>query len=427
MKASSITTLAALVLIGIGGFVAGRISSSGNATVQSDSPSDAQSSRGAASAATATATESGRKLQRPERGGTSSRAAAGSSAERLAKLESIIRGANPLDRNRSLLALIDQLAPGDFEAAVANFRSLGMTESRFGEYGMLLAAWAKADPLAALAYAKANTTSGFATSTILTTWASADPEAAIRWAEANHEGDGANPYLPGIIRAIATTDPVRATQLLTSMPRSVERGEALDAMMPSILSQGSEAARAWIAAIQDESLRSGATSRAAEELAAADPAGTAAWLLANPGEATRRSVDDVYSVWAGQDRGAALASFATLPVGENRSNALRGLVNNIAPSDPKAAVSMMDSYAGDVTDRVVQQFVWHSFGTDPLVAVNQISRITDQEDRDQMYRRTIDAWIEEDAAAATAWISTNPLPPAVLEQINRNQAKQNRQ
>jgi hypothetical protein len=360
-------------------------------------------------------------LQRTERPDRAGRASAGDPAERLAKLESIVRGENALDRNRALLAYIDQLGPGEFEEAVAHFRSLGITESRFGEYALLLSAWAKADPLSALTYAKENTGSRFATNTILSSWASADPEAAIRWAETNHEGDEANPYLAGIIRSLAATDSARATQLLTGMPRSQERGEALDAMLPHLLRQGGEATRSWIDAITDQSLRDGAMTRTAEQLAATDPAGTAAWLLANPGEASQRRMDDVYSQWVRQDEQAAIGSLASLPSGENRSNALRGVISSVASKDPNAAVTMMNRFPNDVTDRVVQNFVWHSFRSEPSVAVNQISRIGDQREREQMYRRTMDAWMDRDATAATAWMQTNPLPQSVQDHLTRRQ------
>jgi hypothetical protein len=330
-----------------------------------------------------------------------------------------MRGENPLDRNRALLAFIDQLGPGDFEAAVAQFRSLGITDSRFGEYALLLSAWAKTDPLAALAYAQANTKTRFATSTILASWASMDPEAAIRWAETNHEGEGANPYLAGIIRSIAGSDPVRATQLLTGMPRSQERGEALDAMMPHLLTQGSDAARAWISALTDDSLRDGAMMRAAEPLASTDPAGTATWLAANSGEATQHRMDDVYAIWAGQNLQAAQSALAALPSGENRSNALRGLINSMATTNPQEAVAMMNRFPNDVTDRAVEQFVWHSFGNDPSTAVNQIYRIADENQRNQMYGRMMSSWLQKNAAAATAWMQTNPLPAAVQAQLNK--------
>lgn len=397
--------------------MAGRISSSNSSAATQDGSVGRKSSRafGQTSGDAISGLGSG-KSQHAER---SARAAAGSSTERLARLESIIRGENPLDRNRALLAFIDQLGPGDFEAAVAYFRSLGITDSRSGEYALLLSAWAKADPLAALTYAKANTSNQFATNTILTSWASIDPEAAIRWAQANHEGDGANPYLAGIIRSLAASDPMRATQLLTGMPRSNERGAALDAMLPYLLTQSADAARAWISDLPAESLRDGAMMRVATQLAATDPAGTAAWLVANPGQATQSRMDDVYAVWAEQDQQAALSSLAALPSGENRSNALRGVISNVATTNPREALSMMNRFPNDVTDQVVQQYVWHSFGSDPSAAVTQIARIADEDQRNQMYSRIMGSWLDRDAAAATTWMQSNPLPDAVQEQINR--------
>jgi hypothetical protein len=404
MKLTPLTALAVLVLIGVGGFMAGRASSPASPEKNQASPTDTRSTRSSArnSAGNAGETKNSSRSARPEREEKLT------AQDRLARLESIMRGENPLDRNRALLAFIDQLAPGDFEGAVAHFRSLGLTDGRMGEYSLLLSAWAQADPLSALAYAKQNTTNGFASGTILTSWASADPEAAIRWAKANFEGEGANPYLPGIIRGIAGSDPARATELLASMPRSEERGNALDFMIPHLLQQGTGSTRAWIDGIADESLRNGAMTRAAEPLAATDPAGTVSWLLANPGEATERRIDDIYSAWSKKDEQAAWNSFNNLPAGDSRSNALRGMITTTAAQNPKAAFSLMDRYPNDVTDRVVQSVVWNSFRSDPATAVTAIARIGDPQQREQMYRRALGAWQRDDPASAEAWLNKNP-------------------
>jgi hypothetical protein len=411
MKIPPLTILAALVVVGAGAFMAGRVSSTDPAANAANDPEGTRPTRASSlTSATESAAERMRRNSKNERRSESA-------TTRLTRLENIIRGENPLDRSRALLAFIDQLAPEDFEAAVAHFRSLGMTEERMGEYGLLLSAWAKADPLSALSYAQQNTRNRFATDTILSTWATIDPDAAIRWAEANHTGDGANPNLAGIIRGIAATDPQRATQLLTSMPKSVERGEALDAMMPHLLAQGNEATRAWIEAITDDSLRNGAMMRAAERMAGTDPAGTVAWLLANPGEAAQLRMDDVYSTWMRKDEQGAMSSLGTLPAGEIRSNALRGIVSNVAMNDPTRAVSIMDSYPSDVNDGVVRNFIWHSFGNDPALAATQIARIQDADYRDRMYLRAVGRWIERDPAAAGAWMRGNTLPPSIQEQL----------
>jgi len=419
MKLSSrIPIVALLLVIGSAGFMVGRISSptkpgddatAGQAETRSKRFTPETSSDGSNSAAERMA----RRPARPDAGSSPV------SPDELARLDTIARSEDPLARNRSMLAFIDRLGPGDFEQAVAHFRSLGITESRLGEYALLLSAWAKMDPVAALDYAKANTNGGFATNTVLTTWASNDPDAALRWAEASHQGDGANPYLAGIIRGIAETNPERATQILTGMPKSMERGEALDAILPHLLSQGNDATRAWITAITDESLRNGAMMRAADKLAATDPAGTVDWLVANPSEATQRRMDDVYSTWANQDEKAALSSLVALPSGENRSNALRGVISSVASKNPQAAVSLLNQFPNDVNDRVVRNLIWHSFGSEPSIAASQIARITDEPQRNQFYNRLLGAWTERDPAAANTWIQNNSLPPSVLENLQR--------
>jgi hypothetical protein len=420
MKLKSTTTLAALVLIGVGGFMAGRISSPADKDAAGNGADGSKISRPQASSVSASEASAARKAQRPtrpERGEMSDKLG------RLARLEAIVRGENPLERNRALLAFLNQLGPGEFEEAVAHFRSLGITEARMGEYSLLLTAWAQADPTAALAFAKENTRNGFAQDTILTTWATTDPEAAIRWAQSNHEGEGPNPYLPGIIRGLAQTDPDRAGELLTSMPRSDERGKGLDFFLPHLLQQGGEAARAWISALTDDSLKNGAILRAANQLAETDAPATAQWLLDHPGQGAQWRLDEVYDVWAKANPSAAMSAYQALPPGEMRVSAFRGLMQNATNQDPAAGVALMDKYPNDVGTRAVQQFVWSSFDKDPALATSQIQRITDTGEQERLYRRTLDAWLDRDSAAAEAWIANNTLPPSVSERLARRRSE----
>lgn len=416
MKLTPATTIAAVAVIGAGGFLIGRISSPDASGTEAGQAMEAGGLPTRSSARGGDGADGGPESRASSRGETANTR---DRQATLARLESIVRGEDALERNRAMLALIDRLSPDEFEDAVAHFRSLGLTEQRFGEYAMLLSAWAKVDPTAALAYAQENTRGGFASNTILTAWAGTDPDAAIRWAEANHTGDGPNPHMAGIIRGIAATDPVRATELMTAMPRSNERGQALDAMLPHLLAKGVDETRDWISNLTDDSLRNGAMIRAAERLAEKDPRGTADWLLANPGEATQRRLDDVLSTWARTDQDAAVSYFTSLPAGEARSNALRGVVSSIAANDPTAAAEMIDRYSGDVNDRVVQNFVWHSFGNDPALAANYIGRIDNAGQRDNMYRRTLEHWLRRDPAAAQNWIQANQLPNNVQRHVDR--------
>lgn len=406
---------AALLVAGVAGFIAGRNTQPGDAPSSSREtagPATMRSSRAShPSAAESLRTERGSRLgERPQTIPAS---------QRLARLEGIMRGENALDRNRALLEYIEQLGPGDFEEAVAHFRSLGVTETRLGEYSLLLSAWAKTDPIGALAYAKENTGSRFAADTILTTWASLDPLSAIQWAESNHDGEEANPNMIGVIRGIVGSDPDLATRLLSEMPRSRERGSALDAILPHLLAQGDDNTRTWIQSIDDDALRNGAMMRVAERFAQSDPSGTVSWLLENPGEATQRSMDDVFRTWMRDNPDAAIGSLATLPAGEARSDALRGVVSAVSASDPAMAVSLMDRNAADINDDVVRTFVWRSFSSDPASAASQIARIGDPRDQSSMYRRVLDHWMEQDPNNASTWIRSNALPDDVIQHLQR--------
>lgn len=417
MKWNAISVSATCIVIGLGGFLLGKLTS------QNAELSEQDRLLG----------DSQRLINQPSVGGSSDSRRVSSSRpnrptqqksdtnfdQKLANMEKIVRGENALDRGRAMLDWIDSLAPQDFEAAVARFRSLGLTEARMGEYAMLLTAWAEADPMSALAYTTKNTTSGMATATVLSAWASSNPEAAIAWAKANHQGDDANPYMAGIIRGLASTDPTRATALLSEMPFSTERADALEAMIPHLLQLESEDAKKWIADLSDERLKGGAIARYAEAMAKQDPAGTATWLMENLTETSMKSVDDVYREWAKADSVAALANFESLPEGDARSRALRGIVMVDARKDPQAAADLMTRFPADITDNTVQHFIWSSFEKAPDVAANQIGRIQDERSRNRMYERALGSWLENDQAAAKKWIASANLPTSVIEALGK--------
>jgi len=417
MKLTPATSVAALALIAAASFAGGRFSApSTGAQIPGSTKAGAQSRLGTrAEGSVATEGERAPRASRPD-----GRAKESPAKPRIGDLEGIVRGGNALERSRAMLAFIDKLDPAQLEDAVANFRGLGLTQERMGEYSLLLTAWAEADPVKALAYATANTGGSFATDTILATWTAKDPEAAILWAQQKHTGEEANPYMASIIGIIAETDVRRASQLVVDMPYSRERGEALAAMMPHLAALGPEAARNWVAALKDEQLREGAMGRLNEALTRIDPQGTAKWLVAHPEPANQRGLGSAVAEWARQDRDAATAYFSTLPAGEIRSYALRGLVSAVASEDPKAAASMLNSYSADVTDSVVRHFVWSSFRSDPATAASNISRITDVEQRDETYRRTLGGWLRRDPEGAQTWLRSNQqVPPNVVDELNR--------
>ena len=418
MKWNAISVSATCIIIGLGGFMLGKLTSGKSELSEQDRLLESSErliqQRSVGTSGDSRTRENTNRPNRPSKQGGET-----SFDQKLVNMEEIVRGENALDRGRAMLEWIDSLAPEEFEAAVARFRSLGLTEARMGEYAMLLTAWAEVDPVSALAYTTENTSSGMATGTVLSAWASRDPEAAIAWAKANHQGDEANPYMIGIIRGLAGSDPIRATALLQEIPFSEERGEALQAMMPHVLQMGAESAKKWIAELTDERLRNGAVARFAEALAKQDPAGTASWLMENLNETSVRSMDEVFQEWAKVDPAAAVANFESLPQGDARSRALRGIVMLDARNNPQAAADLMNRFPADITDSTVQHFIWNSFDKAPDVAASQIGMIKDEQSRNRMYQRALDSWLERDQAAAQNWIKSANLPASVIEALGK--------
>jgi hypothetical protein len=411
MKPGLPLTAAAVLVASASAFIAGRATAP-------------RAASGETAESTTTIIERSKRSERTQESAEGSRTAArrgtpdpADAPPEIDEMKRIIGTVDPLARAQAWLDYVNTLEPDQFESVVADFRESGFSRENMNEYGMLLTAWAKVDPLSALDYAKENTGTPFARNTILTTWATSDPEAAIVWAKDNHDGDDANPWMVGVIQGLAQYDPARASQLMNEMPYSEERGKALGAILPHILSQGGDAAKTWATSIEDERLRGGAIRRISEELAKQDPRGTAEWLTNFGGEAANEAIDNVMGVWAREDSSAAVAHFESMPSGELRTNALRGLANRMAMEDPGEAANFLDSHASDADDNTYQQFVWHSMRDDPALAANYIARIGDDRQRDRMYRRMLEGWMWRDLDGASQWIGSAQLPEDVARHL----------
>jgi hypothetical protein len=347
-----------------------------------------------------------------------------------ARLMDILSEPDPISRSKAWLDFVNSLSAEEYQGALNSFMEGDLEESRPGELSILMSAWARVDPLSALAYADDRLSDDdSAARTVLSTWAAYDVEGALRWANEHHDGDGANPYMIGIIEGLVSHDPAKATELLKAMPFSDECGEVLAVMVPFLLRQGADQAKAWVDSIDDEQLKNGALSRFSEALAARDPQAAADWLLSSNTDATRRSLDNVLSEWAQKDLTGATSYFDKLPQGEARTNALRGITNELATKDPQAAAQFLDTHAADANDQTYQQFVWHSFGEDPGLAVSYVEKLSNPGEKERMYTRLLGGWLRRDAQAASAWFNASgqSLPQAVKDRFSKQiQEAQNR-
>ncbi len=375
----------------------------------SDGTSEAQEGNAARQA------ENGRSSQRVAtrdrasgtnlRGGSSRDRTGSDSASDASRITTIMSDDNPVARAEALIELINRLGANDFEQTVSDFRELGITRERMSEYAMLLHAWAKIDPLAALDYAKENTGTPFARQTILASWAADNPEAALDWANKNHEGEGANPWLVGVIRGIVASNPTRATEIMAMLPYSRERGTALESIAPHIARQGTEKATAWLESISDERLRAGGAAYIADIMANSDPAAAADWVmnLKDP-DAISRAAGEVAGTWADSDLNAAVAWTDSLPEGA-KTRAAREVIARYASEDAERAASWMGTMSDQPEyERIVTSYIWHSARNNPELSLAQVPNITDERSRNRYYERIVGGWHQRDADAAKRWV-----------------------
>ncbi|NNC88932.1 MAG: hypothetical protein HKN82_10790, partial [Akkermansiaceae bacterium] len=291
---------------------------------------------------------------------------------------------------------------------VHDFRSLGMTSERMSEYAILLHAWGQADPQGALDYALKNTGTNFARKTVLASWAGDDPEAALTWANAHAPEGKPNALLIGVIEGIAPRDLTRATEILGTLPRSEERGEALRAMLPLVLSDGLDPALAWSETIPDSVLRQGAVTFIAQSIADEDPQQAADIVLSLPErEFQERGLYGISASWADADPDGAMAWAENLDP-ELRDEAAAGIVADLARNDSLRAAEWIESLAGSTDIQpAVRTLVDAVSRKDPALALAWTTELETLREQERSYHSVLGDWMRRDAATARSWLESN--------------------
>ncbi|MDB4415799.1 hypothetical protein N9270_03630 [Akkermansiaceae bacterium] len=329
---------------------------------------------------------------------------------------------DPIARAEEFLKFVKNLSPDQYLDAVDAYREGGIENEQFGEYRMLLSAWAQADPLQALDYAKEKTGTNFARQTILSAWAKNDTEGAVAWARENFDseakGADANPWIVGVIEGISSIDLGRATELLEELPFSRGRGQALDAVFAEVTSGGPENTKQWIASLGDEKLKSGAASRFAGQLAKSDPRAAAEWASSMGSEILKSSAGEIIQQWADNDLTAARNWVADQPE-EIVASAGPALVREMIESeDVVAASDWLASYEGNPAfDESVRSLVWHSMGEEPAFAADWIMKLSSEDDQRSTFHRMIGRWMSKDEAGVVDYVNNNPVPEGIKQRV----------
>jgi hypothetical protein len=340
------------------------------------------------------------------------------SASVTVRLGEINRIGEPLERQAALMELIARLGSGEFEAFAEQYRSMEHFGNTRDEFEMILRGWAKADPLAALAYTAKQPNSREQTSAVLSTWAANDAAAAEKWAAENFKGDGPNPWMAAVIRGIATYDVALASKLTAAMPKSEERGEAMNSITRALLVQGTETAMAYPSTIQDPGLRAGYISMIADRIADRNPEQAASWLASmNDADAQSRGARHVAEALAQQDLTKA-AEWVRKLSPEAQAEAARGVIIPMSRGDIPGTAKWVSTLSGIPNyDSVVEEYVWSCDYRSPEQSAAWIQGISDPEQRTRLYHRMLGEWAKRDAPAVKNWVANNTVPQSVTRRF----------
>jgi hypothetical protein len=306
MKWTKTNVIPICILLGFAGFLVGkgqRVTLTSDEITES-SPQDHAASRSFTSESTKVANNN--KV-------TTSRNVVKSRGKTSRKLEDILYMRRLEDCERAMHEFVDALRPEDFSSASAIFdatiKTLGENAaSRQSCQRILIAGWAKADPMAALHYVIGHPSlewNAVINQIILPIWMANDPAAALAWTESQKKSDArilpsemVNPYLEGVIKALAFHEPNRATELLHAIPPQPKEEHlyiswnVIEPMIPYLLKQESAASAAWIAKIPNQEVRDKIFAKYANELLKNDPAVATAWLHQNVNLISERHFSD---------------------------------------------------------------------------------------------------------------------------------------
>jgi hypothetical protein len=340
---------------------------------------------------------------------------------------------DPLKSNLMFAKLLGLLTPENAEGAIMALKELPRSFSLYNQYTLFQFAWGQQDGPAAAEYAQnlQGRSREYSIASAMAGWATEQPQQAIAWVEQIEDLNERSQFTRGIVRGLAKTDPVLATQLAVDANTNGDRraGEYISSIAREQFRAGIASASRWVDTLpQENGLREGALLEVAESYVEQDPAVAAAWVQEYAGSGYgARAIGEVADEWAERDPAAAVNWINTLPEGDERARAFREAVWEWTGSDPFAAAEYLSQMpAGGDRDAAITSLSKRHVSSDPESAIVWAQSIGDPEIRLNTLTSTGQDWMRRDPAGASAWLQSSGLPPEVQDKIANPPRNDNR-
>lgn len=368
MNNSILVGVAALLIGGAGGFLAG--SSGGGASVDPE-PEARHSSKGDRS---------------KSRGG----GLAVVRESRSTSLEQIRSQPGQTARTQNLLDFYSNLDPSRFSDEAEKLEDLPFGERMMAGY-LLFSRWAEVDPQEAVAFADSmGRMGGMVMGTILKSWASSDPQAAARYFEENPGefrmmgGFGGRGGGSGAASQIASEwarqDPDGALSWAQGL-EGRDASSAIGSIFRQVAAEDPAQAAEMALGLEDEA-RAGAYRSIAREWGQQDWAAAESWVAGLPADERDAAMAQALRGLAGEDPARAAQEVASLPEGEDRSSAVRTIAEQWSEENPAAAAEWLVQQDGDEVSRSMRDVMSNWVGEDRVAALQFVNAQPEGEMRD---------------------------------------------
>jgi hypothetical protein len=278
---------------------------------------------------------------------------------------------DPLLANKLFADLILEMDEGSARAIFDALRKGGRGADSAQQMALFLQAWGKLNGAAAMAavaeLGRDPRRRGQAGIAAIRGWASVNPEAAKAYLATVENDWEKNSLAHGIVSGLASSDPGAATTFVFQM--DTEQRESIANIDDQRAREGIERARAY---------------------------------------AFDRQLDTIANAQIERGMNIATAWAEGLPEGAIKASAFDRVAENFAREDPEAAAEWVKSHAGnEYAERAIREVAEELGRDDPSAAVRWLAELPD-ESQSRAIHQSMERWTKEDPVAAGEYLTAMP-------------------
>ena len=311
------------------------------------------------------------------------------------------------DRDSILINAVAGFAKTFPEDAVEVARSM---RSVLGQQALqsVYMTWAENDPDGALRALTADGGNAFnadALANVMSVVAGIDPEKAWQFSRSLDTTQQMT-VMPTVLSQMSSRDPQRALQLALAIEQPDQRNIGLGVVMQQLSQSDPMLAAQYLDQLPDSTMANQMVSQIASMQARNDPAGAMAWASTLSGSAYNNALQGIGQSLAMTNPDLA-ASMMDQVRGDARATWLSNITNSYARADPQRALAFANQFKGDPGySNAVSLAVSQLARTDPQAALQAASSL-DGDSRRHATTRAVSNWAMRDPRAAAQWVQNS--------------------